>query len=88
MDVGHIADDLLTQMYHNSKKARAARRRRPAAAAATAAAAAVAAQRATVRQESVDSGQSESHPTADPSRVSGLRLFTVHCPLTPDHCEP
>jgi biopolymer transport protein ExbB len=21
MDVGHIADDLLTQMYHNSKKA-------------------------------------------------------------------
>ena len=29
MDVGHIADDLLTQMYHNSKKAAAA----PAAAA-------------------------------------------------------
>ena len=24
MDVGHIADDLLTQMYHNSKKAAAA----------------------------------------------------------------
>ena len=21
MDIGHIADDLLTQMYHNSKKA-------------------------------------------------------------------
>ena len=25
MDVGHIADDLLTQMYHNSKKAAPAR---------------------------------------------------------------
>ena len=24
MDVGHIADDLLTQMYHNSKKPAAA----------------------------------------------------------------
>ena len=30
MDVGHIADDLLTQMYHNSKKpAHAGRRPRP-----------------------------------------------------------
>jgi biopolymer transport protein ExbB len=33
MDVGHIADDLLTQMYHNSKKAPSGN---PAAAAAAA----------------------------------------------------
>ncbi len=31
MDVGHIADDLLTQMYHNSKKAAPGAPRRPAA---------------------------------------------------------
>ena len=31
MDTGHIADDLLTQMYHNSKKAGAAPAARPRA---------------------------------------------------------
>lgn len=36
MDVGHIADDLLTQMYHNSKKAPPAAPTQPAAPAAPA----------------------------------------------------
>ena len=57
MDVGHIADDLLTQMYHNSKK--------PAAAAAgPAAATAPPGARRTrppARQWTVDSGRCQSH---------------------------